>query len=132
MAHDYCGTDNLEGKTAIVIDDMISSGGSMLDVIDELRKRNVKKVYVIATYVLFTKGIDMFDKYYQDGLLDAVYTTNLSYIPEEYTKKEWLKVCDCSDLVANVIYNIHNDKSISKLMTDKSGPIRLLNKKFGG
>lgn len=132
VAHDYCGTDNLEGKTAIVIDDMISSGGSMLDVIDELRKRNVKKVYVIATYVLFTKGIDMFDKYYQDGLLDAVYTTNLSYIPEEYTKKEWLKVCDCSDLVANVIYNIHNDKSISKLMTDKSGPIRLLNKKFGG
>ena len=132
VAHDYCGTDNLEGKTAIVIDDMISSGGSMLDVIDELRKRNVKKVYVIATYALFTKGIDMFDKYYQDGLLDAVYTTNLSYIPEEYTKKEWLKVCDCSDLVANVIYNIHNDKSISKLMTDKSGPIRLLNKKFGG
>ena len=132
VAHDYCGTDNLEGKTAIVIDDMISSGGSMLDVIDELRKRNVKKVYVIATYVLFTKGIDMFDKYYQDGLLDAVYTTNLSYIPEEYTKKEWLKVCDCSDLVANVIYSIHNDKSISKLMTDKSGPIRLLNKKFGG
>ena len=132
VAHDYCGTDNLEGKTAIVIDDMISSGGSMLDVIDELRKRNVKKVYVIATYVLFTKGIDMFDEYYQTGLLDAVYTTNLSYIPEEYTKKEWLKVCDCSDLVANVIYNIHNDKSISKLMTDKSGPIRLLNKKFGG
>lgn len=131
VAHDYCGTADLDGKTAIVIDDMISSGGSMLDVIDELKKRNVKKVYVIATYALFTKGIDMFDKYYQTGLLDAVYTTNLSYIPKEYTEKEWLKVCDCSDLVANVIYSIHNDKSISKLMTDKSGPIRLLNKKFG-
>lgn len=130
VSHDYCGTADLEGKTAIVIDDMISSGGSMLDVIDELKKRNVNKVYIISTYALFTKGIDMFDEYYQKGLLDAVYTTNLSYIPKEYTEKEWLNVCDCSDLVANAIYSIHNDKSISELMTDKSGPIRLLNKKF--
>ncbi len=130
VSHDYCGTTDLEGKTAIVIDDMISSGGSMLDVIDELKKRNVNKVYIISTYALFTKGIDMFDEYYQKGLLDAVYTTNLSYIPKEYTEKKWLNVCDCSDLVANAIYSIHNDKSISELMTDKSGPIRLLNKKF--
>ncbi len=130
VSHDYCGTADLEGKTAIVIDDMISSGGSMFDVIDELKKRNVSKIYVIATYALFTKGIDMFDEYYHKGLLNAVYTTNLSYIPKEYTEKEWLNVCDCSDLVANAIYSIHNDKSISELMTDKSGPIRLLNKKF--
>lgn len=130
ISHDYCGTQDLEGKTAIIIDDMISSGSSILDVILELKNRNVNKIYVIATYALFTRGIDMFDEYYNKGLLDAIYTTNLSYIPTEYKEKEWLHVCDCSDLVANVIYSIHNDMSISDILTDKSGPVKLLNRKF--
>lgn len=131
ISHDYCGNGNLTGKTAIVTDDMISSGGSMLDVVDELKKRGIEHIYIITTYVLFTKGIDMFDKYYQEGKIDGVYTTNLSYIPEEY-KKEWLHICDCSKLLSEVIYNIHNDLSISDILKDKSKSIKLLEKKFNG
>lgn len=130
IAHDYCGNDNLEGKTAIVTDDMISSGGSMFEVIDELKKRKVNKIYLITTYALFTKGIDEFNYYYNNGLFDGVYTTNLSYIPEEYKECKWLHICDCSKLVAEVIYNIHNDLSISDILTDKSKPVKLLEKKF--
>ncbi|MBQ3020968.1 MAG: ribose-phosphate diphosphokinase [Bacilli bacterium] len=128
-SHDYCGNNDLKGKTAIVSDDMISSGGSIFDVIDELKKRGVKKVYIVVTYALFTEGIDKFRDYYNRGLFDGIYTTNLSYIPEDYKDEEWLHVCDCSKLLANIIYNIHNDLSISKLLKDKSEPIKILNKK---
>ena len=131
ISHDYCGNGDLTGKTAIVTDDMISSGGSMLDVVDELKKRGIEHIYIITTYVLFTKGIDMLDRYYQEGKIDGVYTTNLSYIPEEY-KKEWLHICDCSRLLSEVIYNIHNDLSISGILKDKSKSIKLLEKKFNG
>lgn len=130
ISHDYCGNEDLDGKTAIVSDDMISSGGSMFDVIDELKNRNVKYVYLVVTYALFTRGIDKFQEYYETGKLDGVYTTNLSYIPEEYKKLEWLHICDCSKLVAEIIYNVHNDLSISGILTDKSYPVKLLEKKF--
>ena len=130
ISHDYSGKEVLDGKTAIVTDDMISSGGSMLEVIDELYKRNVEHIYVIISYALFTRGIGDFDKYYKEGKLDGVYTTNLSYIPPEYRNLEWLHICDCSHDVAEVIYDIHNDLSITSLLTDKSGPIKMLEKKF--
>lgn len=130
VAHDYCGNGELDGYTAIVSDDMISSGGSMFDVIEELKKRNVKHIYVVVTYALFTKGVDKFEEYYQNKMLDGVYTTNLSYIPEEYQKCKWLHVCDCSKQVAEIIYNIHNDLSISKIMKDKSYPVKLVEEKF--
>ena len=130
VAHDYCGNNDLEGKTAIVTDDMISSGGSMFDVVDELKKRNVKKIYIIVTFALFTKGIEKFDEYYKDGKIDGIYTSNLSYIPKEYQEKEWLNVCDCSKELAQIIYNIHNDLSISGILSDKSVPVKLLEKKF--
>lgn len=130
IAHDYCGTGDLEGYTAIVSDDMISSGGSMFDVIDELKKRKVKHIYLMTTYALFTKGIDKFEEYYRDGKFDGLYTTNLSYIPEEYQQAEWLHVSDCSELVADIIYNIHNDQSISSILRDKSYPVKLLERKF--
>lgn len=131
IAHDYCGNGNLDGFTAIVSDDMISSGGSMLEVVDELKKRGVAHIYVMVTYGLFTRGVDEFDKYVNKGLIDGVYTTNLSYIPEEYQKKSWLHVCDCSLLVANIIYHLHNELSISEILRDKSEPGRMLALKFG-
>lgn len=132
ISHDYCGNEDLEGKTAIISDDMIASGGSMFDVIDELKKRKVKKIFIVVTYALFTKGIEEFDKYYKNKMFDGIYTTNLSYIPKEYSDKEWLHVCDCSKTLAQIIYNIHNDLSISHILRDKSGPIKLLEKKFEG
>lgn len=129
ISHDYCGNNNLVGKTAIVSDDMISSGDSMFDVIDELKKRGIGKIFIVVTYALFSNGIEKFNEYYEKGLFDGIYTTNLSYIPDEY-KKEWLHICDCSELLALIIYNIHNDLSISEILRDKSEPIKLLEKKF--
>ena len=130
VEHLYSGNTDLTGYTAIVSDDMISSGGSMFDVIEELKKRNAKKIYLFTTYALFANGIDKFDEYYKKGMFDGLYTTNLSYIPEEYKTHKWLHVCDCSKLLAEIIYNIHNDKSISGILRDKSHPVKVLEKKF--
>lgn len=130
ISHDYSGNDNIEGYTAIVSDDMISSGGSMFDVIDELHKKGVKHIYLVVSYALFVRGVDKFNKYYEDGLLDGVYTTNLVHIKEEYRNCEWLHICDCSSLVADIIYKIHNDQSISSILRDKSGPVKKLEAKF--
>jgi ribose-phosphate pyrophosphokinase len=130
IAHEYCGNKNLDGYTAIVIDDMISSGGSMFDVIEELHRMNIKHIYIIVTYALFTKGIEQFQDYYDKGMFDGIYTTNLSYIPKEYMKREWLHVCDCSKLVAQIIYYLHNDMSISGILKDKSQPVKLIERKF--
>ncbi len=130
IAHDYCGNEELDGFTAIVSDDMISSGGSIFDVIDELNKRNIKHIYLVTTFSLFTKGIDKFNEYYKNKMFDGLYTTNLSYIPKEYQKCKWLHICDCSKQLANMIYNIHNDLSTSALLKDKSYPVRLLEEKF--
>lgn len=130
IKHEYSGNQDLEGKTAIVIDDMISSGGSMFDVIDSLKERNVSHIYVIATFALFTEGIDKFNRYYENNLFDGLYTTNLSYIPNEYKSLEWLHICDCSKMMSEIVYNMHNELSISGLLKDKSGPIKMLEKKF--
>lgn len=130
ISHDYFGTENIKGKTAIVVDDMISSGGSMFDVIDELNKRKVGHIYIMVTFALFTRGIDKFKEYYEKGFFDGIYTTNLSYIPECYKQEKWLHVCDCSSEIAEIIYNMHNDLSITDILSDKSKPIKLLERKF--
>lgn len=130
ISHDYCGNDNIEGYTAIVSDDMISSGGSMFDVIDELSKKGVENIYLVVSYSLFVRGVDKFQKYYEDGKLSGVYTTNLVHIKEEYKNNEWLHICDCSPLVADIIYKIHHGQSISSILRDKSGPVKRLEKKF--
>ncbi len=130
IAHDYSGMKDLDGYTAIVTDDMISSGESMFDVLVELKKLGVKYIYLIATYTLFTKGITKFEEYYKEKRFNGLYTTNLSYIPKEYQKAKWLHVCDCSKLVAEIIYSIHNDMSIHDILRDKSYPIKLIEDKF--
>ena len=130
ISHDYSGSHDIAGYTAIVTDDMISSGSSMFDVIDELKKLNVGHIYVLVTYALFTKGVDKFDEYYKKGYLDGIYTTNLSYIKEEYKSYPWLHICDCSKLVAKAIYNIYNGLSIEEILRDKTAPIRKIDEKF--
>lgn len=129
-SHEYIGHSSLDGRTAIVTDDMISSGGSMFDTIETLHNKGVSHIYVMATYSLFTRGIEEFKKYYKNKILDGLYVSNLSYIPEEYKKEPWLHVCDCSKVLANIIYSLHNDLPISSILTDRSEPARLLEKKF--
>ncbi len=130
IQHSYSGNPNIKGKTAIIVDDMISSGSSMLDSIDTLKKMGVEHVYIMCTYALFTEGIEKFKKYYEDKKFDGIYTTNLSYIDEEYKKEEWLNIVDCSKYIADIIYNLHNGDSICSLLRDKSYPSKVLEKKF--
>ena len=130
IEHSYSGNPDMKGKTAIVIDDMIASGGSMFDVIEELKNRGVAHIYIISSFSLFTEGIDKFKKYYDEKKFDGIYTTNVSYIDPEYKKEEWLHVVDCSKNLARVIHNLHEKESISKLMRDRSYPSKVLKRKF--
>jgi len=130
IEHSYSGSSNIDGATAIVIDDMIASGGSMFDVIDELKKRKVAHIYIISTFALFTKGIDKFKEYYKDKKFDGIYTTNLTYIEDSYKSEKWLNIVDCSEYIANIICNLHNGESISELLRDKSYPSKVLAQKF--
>jgi len=132
ISHDYSGNSDLKGRTAIIVDDMVASGGSMFDVIHELKKREVTHIYIITTFTLFTEGIQKFQESYARKEFDGIYTTNLSYIPKEYQSEKWLHICDCSSLVADVIYHIHEEQSISSILSDKSYPLKLLKNKFEG
>ncbi|MBR1413896.1 MAG: ribose-phosphate diphosphokinase [Bacilli bacterium] len=131
IEHSYIGGD-MTDRTAILIDDMISSGGSMLDSMKKLKERGAKHIYAMCTFALFTEGIDKFRESYNNGVFDGIYTTNLSYIPDEYKNEEWLNVVDCSYYLAKIIRNLHNDKSISGLLQDKGYTAKVLAKKFEG
>ena len=130
IGHDYMGHSSLDGRTAIVVDDMISSGGSMFDTLETLHNKGASHIYVMVTYALFTRGIKDFRKYYDEHILDGIYVSNLSYIPEEFKKEPWLHVCDCSEKTAKIIYDLHNELPISGLLTNRYGPIQMLEKKF--
>ena len=130
IEHSYSGSHDIQGKTAIVVDDMIASGGSMFDVIDELKKRGIAHIYLISTFALFTNGIDKFKEYYEEGKFDGIYTTNVSYIDPKFKEESFLHVVDCSAFLARVIHNLHNGESISQLMRDRSYPSKVLTKKF--
>ncbi len=126
VAHEFLGS-SLDGKDVIIVDDMISSGGSMLDVAKELKKRNAKRIFVIATFGLFTNGLDKFDKAYEDGLIDKILTTNLVYQSPELLSKPWYTSCDMSKYIAYLIDKLNNDSSISDLLNPYDKIQTLLN-----
>ena len=111
IEHVYLGSD-VKGKNIIVVDDMIASGTSMIDVAKELKKRGANAIYFIATFALFTEGYQNFEEAWTNNLFDKLYTTNLSYVPNDIKNKDWYKEVDCSKLIANIIYNLHNEKSL--------------------
>ena len=106
IEHIYLGK-NPEDCTVLVIDDMIASGGSMLDVAKELKKRNAKNIYLISTFALFTSGIENFEEAYKNKLFNKVYSTNLLYVPDIIKEKEWYHSVDCTKQLAEVILE-HN------------------------
>lgn len=108
VEHVYLGKEPND-YTAIVIDDMIASGGSMLDVARELKERGAKKVLLVATFSLFTNGISKFQEAYEEGLFDKLYTTNLTYVPKEIKELEWYHDVDCSKQLAEIIIE-HSEK----------------------
>lgn len=115
VAHEFLGT-SVEGKDMIIIDDMISSGESALEVASELKKRKANRVFICSTFGLFTNGLARFDKAYEDGIIDNVLTTNLIYQTPELLSREWYINCDMSKYIAYLIDTLNHDASISDLL----------------
>ncbi|MBN1401033.1 MAG: ribose-phosphate pyrophosphokinase [Anaerolineae bacterium] len=112
--HEYMGPD-VQGKDALIIDDIISSGGSVLDIAAELKRRGAARIFVAVTFGLFTEGIQRFEEFYQAGRLHAVYSTNLTYVRPELLYTGWHRTVDMSAFIAQVINRLNFDESISSL-----------------
>ncbi len=115
VAHEFLGSD-VKGKTVIIIDDMISSGESMLDTARELKERGAERVIICCTFGLFTNGFDMFDEYHDKGLIDYVITTNLNYRPEELFTKPWYIEANMSKFLAAIINTLNHDSSVASVI----------------
>ena len=122
------GLDNavpdVEDKDMVIIDDMISSGDSMIEVATELKKRKAGRIFICATFGLFTDGMDKFDKAYEEGLFDYLLTTNLVYQTPELLQKPYYVNCDMSKYIAYIIDTLNHDTSISSLLS----PLNRINK----
>ncbi|MBE6552744.1 MAG: ribose-phosphate pyrophosphokinase [Ruminococcaceae bacterium] len=114
-AHEYLGQD-LHGKDAVVVDDMISSGESMLDVCKQLKEKGANRVFCFATFGLFTDGFDKFDQAFKDGIFDRVFTTNLIYRRPELLQKPWFVEVNMCKYVAYLVDTLNNDATISSLL----------------
>lgn len=115
VAHEFLGS-SVEGKDMIIIDDMISSGDSVLEVAAELKARKAKHIFICSTFGLFTAGLDRFDKAYDKDTFDKILTTNLIYQPPELLEREWYIDCDLSKYIAYIIDTLNHDSSISDLL----------------
>ena len=123
VAHEFLG-DDVEGKDVIIVDDMIASGESMLDVAKQLKERKARRVYALATFGLFTAGLDIFDKAHEDGIIEKVITTNLTYQLPELFERPWYKSADMSKYIATLIDHLNHNASISSLL-DQSERIQV-------
>lgn len=115
VAHEFLG-DSVEGKDVIIIDDMIASGESMLDVAKQLKSRNARRVFCVCTFGLFTNGLDAFDDAAKSGLIEKVITTNLTYQSEELLNRDWYISADMSKYIALLIDHLNHDASISDIL----------------
>lgn len=115
--HRFLGdADDLMGRIAIVTDDMIDTGGSILDTAKQLKELGVEKVYLMTTFAFFSRGVQKFNDYYKCGYFDKVYTTNLAYVPEEAKNQPWFESVDCSYNIAHIIDNLNYGKSIGEVI----------------
>ncbi len=115
VAHEFLGS-SVDGKDVIIVDDMISSGESVLEVAANLKSRNANKIFIFSSFGLFTNGLDRFDKAYEEGTITRVLTTNLIYQSPELLSKEWYINCDMSKYIAYIIDTLNHDTSISDLL----------------
>ncbi len=127
VAHEFLGT-SVEGKDVFIVDDMIASGESMIDVATELKKRKANRIFVIATFGLFTKGMASFDKAVEDGIIYKVVTTNLVYQTPELLQRNYYISCGMSKYIAYIIDTLNHDASISSLLDPYDRIQRLVDK----
>ncbi len=127
VAHEFLGSD-VSGKDILVLDDMIASGESVIEVAGELKKRNARRIYVAATFGLFSNGFEPFDKAVTDGVITGVLTTNLVYQPDELMQRPWYISCDMSKYLAYIIDTLNHDSSISDLLDPNNRIQSLVNR----
>jgi ribose-phosphate pyrophosphokinase len=114
-AHEFLGND-IKGKDLILVDDMISSGESMLDIAARLKEKGAKRIFIFSTFGLFVEGFEKFDEYYKNGYIDKIFTTNLIYNPPELLEKEWYCNVNMAKYIALLIDTLNCDNSISNLL----------------
>ena len=107
---------DVENQDVLIVDDMIASGESVLDIAKELKSRKARNVYVATTFAFFTEGLEKFQKYYDEKIITRVYSTNLTYISPELKKAEWFKKVDMSELISIIINKLNKEQSIAKFM----------------
>lgn len=115
VAHEFLGS-SVEGKDVVILDDMISSGDSILDVARQLKQRRAKRIYAAATFGLFTNGMEKFDKAYEEGIINGILTTNLIYQTPELLSRPYYINCDMSKYIALMIDTLNHDGSISSIL----------------
>lgn len=116
VAHEFLGS-SVEGKDVIILDDMISSGDSILDVAKQLKQRKAKRIFAAATFGLFTNGLAKFDQAYEEGMIDGILTTNLLYQTPELLERPYYINCDMSKYIALMIDTLNHDGSISSILS---------------
>ena len=121
-AHEYLG-NSIEGKDIIVVDDMIASGDSMLDIFKNLKERGARRIFACVSFGLFTHGLEHFDRMYEQGMFDKIFTTNLIYTPDELLEKPWYCSVDMSKYVAYIIEELNHDNSTSSLIDPAPAPV---------
>ncbi len=126
IQHEYIGRD-VTGMNVLIVDDMIASGESVFDIVMELKKRNAKRIFIATTFALFTEGIEKFNQFYKQGLIDRVYSTNLTYIPPYVKQAKWYQEVDMSEFISKIIDYINCDKSISGLIDATEGIKQIIN-----
>ncbi|MCB7317850.1 ribose-phosphate pyrophosphokinase [Lacrimispora sp. 210928-DFI.3.58] len=131
VAHEFLGS-SVEGKTVLIIDDMISSGESMLDTCKELKERKAAKAIVCCTFGLFTNGLEKFDEFHNRGYLDYVITTDLNYRPKELLARDWYIEADMTKYMAAIINALNHDRSISASLSPTEKIQRLVKKHQSG
>lgn len=115
LEHTYLGP-SVEGKDVLVVDDMIASGASMIEVSEELKKRGANHVYLVATFALLTEGIEPFIQAHLQGAFDKLYSTNLSYVPESILREDWYEEVDCASQLGNIIETLHEKRPMTPLL----------------
>lgn len=131
VAHVFLG-DNIEGKDVIVVDDMIGTGDSTLDIVRQLKERKARRIFAVSTFGLFSEGLDRMDKAYEEGLFDRIFTTNLIYRTPELLSRPWYTEVDMSKFIAHIINVLNHDMSISGLLSPAQRIAQLLEDRARG
>lgn len=124
ISHEFLG-DNVEGKDVIIVDDIIASGDSIIDIAEQLKSLRAKRIFVFSTFGLFCEGLERFDTAYEQGLFDRIFTTNLNYRMDELKSRSWYREVDMSKYIAYLIDSLNYDRSLSSLL-DPAGKINAL------